>query len=169
MKDNTYVSKVVRSKDQKFDFILYINGKPIVQRWFDIKGFNKKALKSYEMKEMMDELIGNEGSTGIVTEKLKKDSMEYLWRNYNPYYEQEQDEVETQSDYENDNVFRLDVLYNKRRVVSGEFPGHNFPIGKYRKYGGKFQVDITDIIFDMISIIREYLSREDYNTEYNEG
>lgn len=160
MKEKSYTSKVVRSKDQKFDFILYINDKPIVQRWFDVKDFNKDSLKSLELREMLGELIGMDGHTGMLTEKLKKDSIEYLWNNYNPYFVQ--DDMEVNNSYENTHIFKLDILYDKKPIISGEFSGNMFPIGKFTKGGSRYHVNIKDEIFDIISVIREYLSKEEY-------
>lgn len=162
MAENVYTSKVVRNKEQNFDFILYLNDKPIVQRWFEINDFNKESLKSMELRQMLGDLIGMDGREGIITKKLKADSIEYLWSNYNPYYIQE--EAESLSSYENTHTFRLDILYKGKTFISGEFSGNVFPIGKYSKDGGRCHVDIYDNIFEIISVIRDYLSRDEYVT-----
>jgi len=156
LKEKKYVSKVVRNKDQKFDFILYINNKPIVQRWFDVKNFNRDSLKSLELRELMGELIGVEGSTGLLTEKLKKESIEYLWGYYNPYYIQ--NDEEKKDIFENEDIFKLEILYNERKIVTGEFTGNYYPPRV------RYQVNIKNEIFDVISLIREYLSKDSYTT-----
>ena len=40
-----------------YEFLLLINGKPIVGRNFQIKGFNVDSLRSLEMKETIDSVV----------------------------------------------------------------------------------------------------------------
>ena len=48
-----------------YEFLLRINGKPIVGRNFHIKGYNSDSLKSIELKETIDE------ATGVIEEQFK--------------------------------------------------------------------------------------------------
>ena len=65
-----------------YEFLLRINGKPIVGRNFQIKGYNPKSLRSVEMKETIDEAVE------IIQRQFLLKSRSYLWRYYNPYQPQ---------------------------------------------------------------------------------
>ena len=71
-----------------YEFLLKINGKPIVGRNFHIKGYNADSLKSIELKETIDD------ATRVIEEQFKLKSNFYLWRYYNPYATQTTEEVE---------------------------------------------------------------------------
>ena len=77
-------------EEQRFEFVLYINKNIICQRYFSIKDYNGKSLNSLELKELMDRLVGMNngqfGSLGLIPAQLKAKSVDFLWKNCNPYY-----------------------------------------------------------------------------------
>ena len=61
---------------KKFEFVLYINGHIICQRYFSVKYFGKEVLKSMDMKWLLDECVG------IVQDDLKEKSVDYLYKQF---------------------------------------------------------------------------------------
>lgn len=51
-------SEDINYQELPFEFILYVNNNIICQRFFDITNYNEEVLKSYELKELMDEITG---------------------------------------------------------------------------------------------------------------
>ena len=45
-----------RVEEQRFEFVLYINDHIICQRYFNIRDYNEVVLKSYDIKELLDNL-----------------------------------------------------------------------------------------------------------------
>ena len=86
-----------RIEDQRFEFVLYINDHIICQRYFNIRDYNEDSVKSLEMKDLMDNIVGMNngdfGSLGIIPRYLKNKSVDYLWDNYNPYMPQKEETV----------------------------------------------------------------------------
>ena len=68
-------NKKRKFEQERFEFMLRINGHPICQRYFDIRNFNEDSINSMEMKELMDTLAGMNngdfGSMGIIPNFLK--------------------------------------------------------------------------------------------------
>ena len=139
-----------------YEFLLKINGKPIVGRNFHIKGYNSDSLKSIELKETIDE------ATGVIEEQFKLKSNFYLWRYYNPYATQTTEEVEELKKdlYENEDVFTFQIKVKGRVVAQKIFSGNDYP-PKVR-----YDVDIRSIIPEIISIIQNGLSLKKYTHEY---
>lgn len=144
-----------------FEFSLFINNNIICQRSFDIYGFNEECLGSYELKDMMNEISGvnNElGRLGIIPKFLKRKSDEYLWENYNPYKTQKEEDIFIQDIFERDDNFQFEVKMGNKLIASSNFSGNLFP-PKVR-----YQVNIREIISDIISEIRDYLTKTEYTS-----
>ena len=88
-----------------YEFLLLINGKPIVGRNFHIKGFNNESIRSIELKETIDDAVS------IIQSQFKAKSYTYLWRYYNPYLSQTSEEVDglKKDVYENEDFFTLQI------------------------------------------------------------
>jgi hypothetical protein len=144
-------------EEQPFEFLLYINDHIICQRYFPIREYNADVIKSYEMKDLMDNICGinidNIGRMGIIPSHLKKKSINYLWENYNPYYMQQEDPNKT----EKIDNFQFEIKVNKVSVAKGQFSGNLFP-PKVR-----YAVDIKEIIPSIMAEIREYFTLKEYN------
>jgi hypothetical protein len=143
-----------RIEELPYEFILYINNKIVCQRYFDIKGFNLKSLSSLEMKEVINDC------SNIVKKDLMKKSLEYLWKYYNPYKPQTEEEIDRRNIYENEDFFDLEIRYDdkgyRRSIAKERFSGNVYP-PKVR-----YSVDIRELIPKIISCIQEGLSREKY-------
>lgn len=149
-------------EEQRFEFVLYINKNIICQRYFTIKDYNEKSLKSLELKELMDRLVGMNngqyGSLGLIPTQLKRKAEDYLWKNYNPYYPKKEDTPKNL--FEKEDVFDFEIKVDKVTVAQSTFSGNFFPPQV------RYQVDIKEIIPSIISEIKHTLSQKKYTTKY---
>jgi len=160
------MSDYTKNEDLRFQFILYINDTNIVcQRYFNIFDFNEDSLKSDELKLMMESITGmnngQHGSLGIIPRFLQRKSLTYLWDNYNPYNQYEET---VKNIFERKDNFQFEIKIDDKTVVKTEFIGNYFP-PKVR-----YAVNIKEIIPDIMSEIRYYLSKKKYviSTETND-
>jgi len=154
----------------RFEFILYKkNGKEkngdnhiICQRLFDVRGYNEDVLKSYELKELMDNIVGVEvgtiGSMGIIPNYFKKLSKGVCWGTYNPYRIKTGDE--SKNIFEDEDLFTFEIKVDKKVVATSAFSGNWFQTDV------RYAVNIREIIPDIIDEIQEYFSRNSYTTTY---
>lgn len=160
---NTEIEKTTvmtkKVEEQRFEFILYINDHIICQRYFNIRDYNDDSLKSFELKELMDNIVGMNngdfGSLGIIPRYLKNKSVDYLWDNYNPYLPQK--EETTKNIFEKIDNFQFEIKVDKVTVAKSEFCGNFFP-PKVR-----YAVDVREIIPSIMSEIRQTLSQKKYS------
>lgn len=147
-----------RIEDQRFEFVLYINDHIICQRYFNIRDYNEDVLKSYDIKELMDNIAGMNnddfGKLGIIPKYLKDKSIDYLWDNYNPYFVQK--EETTKNIFDKIDNFQFEIKVDKMTVAKSEFCGNFFP-PKVR-----YAVDVREIIPSIMSEIRHYFSQKNY-------
>lgn len=144
--------------EERFEFVLHINNKIVCQRFFDIRKFNEESVKSIEIKELMDILVGmntdNIGSMGLIPTHLKSKSVDYIWDSYNPYYVRTEESV---TPTYKENTFQFEIKVDKVTVAKSQFSGSGFLSSK---------VDIKEIIPTIIYEIRNYLSRKTYSKKY---
>jgi len=149
---------VRRAEEQRFEFSLFINDHIICQRFFNIRDYNEDSIKSLDMKELVDNIVGvnngDFGKLGIIPNHLKNKSIDYLWNNYNPYIVQTEDT--SKQNYDKVDNFQFEIRVDKKIVGKGGFSGNLFP-PKVR-----YAVDIKAIIPSIISEIRYYLSQKNY-------
>ena len=139
-----------------YEFLLLINGKPIVGRNFQIKGYNTESLRSIEIKETIDDAVKT------IQDQFLLKSRTYLWRYYNPYLTQESNDVEDikKNIYENEDIFTFQIKVKGRVVAEKMFSGNDYP-PKVR-----YDVDIRTIIPEIISTIQQGLTLKKYTKEY---
>lgn len=149
-------------EEQRFEFILYINNNIICQRYFNIRGFNQDSVNSFELKELMGDLIGMNngafGGLGLIPNHLKDLSKDYTWKYYNPHMEKEKyaSNLPTRDLFEKEDNYQFEIRVDRKTVASGEFNGNYFP-PKVR-----YAVDIKDLIPQIIWKIRDAMSRKKY-------
>jgi hypothetical protein len=156
-------------EDFRFEFVLYINnGKNkdskkniICQRLFDVKGYNEDAIKSLELKELMDSIAGIQvdsiGSMGMIPNHFKEQSKQVCWDNYNPY---RINNTEDKNLFEDEDIFTFEIKVDKKVVSSIQFSGNWFQTDV------RYAVNIREIIPKIIEEIQEYFSRKHYTTTY---
>ena len=146
-----------RIEEQRFEFLLYINKHIICQRYFNIKDFNEKSVKSLELKELMDRIVGMNngtfGSMGIIPRSLKHKAIDYLWKNFNPYNMKND---EPKNNFEKEDVFEFEIRVDKNPIAKSAFSGNWFP------QQVRYQVDIKEIIPQIITEIKDSLSEKKY-------
>ncbi len=150
-----------KNEELRYQFVLYINDNIICQRYFNIFDFNEDSLNSIELKELMESVAGmnngEHGSLGIIPRYLQRKSLTYLWDNYNPYA--------TQYDENNKNIFerkdnfQFEIKIDEKSVAKTEFSGNYFP-PKIR-----YAVDVREIIPEIISEVRSFLSQKSYTID----
>ena len=140
--------------NQKFEFLLKINGNIICQRYFSIKGFNYKSLRSLELKECSYDVVD------MIQFNLKEKAEDYLWKYYNMYEVQRPENVIYKDVFEKEDVFDLVIKVDGRERSTTRFSGNFFP-PKVR-----YSVDIRSLIPKIIKEIQYVLSRRDYTSEY---
>ena len=155
-------------EEQRFEFVLYINKHIICQRYFNIKDFNEDSINSLEIKELMDRIVGmhngSHGNMGIIPNHLKKKSVDYLWRTYNPYYSQKEDSYK--NIFEKERTFNFEIKVDKNVVAQSTFSGNLFPSNAICPPEAKYQIDIKEIIPDIILEIKDFLSEKNYTKSY---
>ena len=141
-----------------YEFLLLINNKPIVGRNFSIRGYNNESLRSLELKETIDDVLY------IITEQFKEKSYDYLYKYYNPYISQnEQELLERAANidvYDNEDIFTFQIKVNGKIVSQSIFSGNDYP-PKVR-----YDVDIRKIIPEIIATIQKGLSLKKYTKKY---
>jgi len=140
---------------KKFEFILYINGNIICQRYFSVKNYNHRVLKSLDMIECVNDC------TRIIQKDMKAKSKDYLWGHFNPYKVQAKEDVPTVDVYEKEDTFDFEIKVDGRCVAKRTFTGNVYP------QRVRYSVDIRKIIPSIIDTIQETLSRENFDVEYS--
>lgn len=144
---------------QRFEFVLYINGKIICQRYFPIWNFNENVRNSQELLTLLSHLGAlTPNSMGEIPRQLKRKSEDFLWGAYNRYYEQQPAEVNVgKNNFEKEDKFTFEIKVDDEPIGTTSFSGNYFP-QKVR-----YSVDIKDIIPSIIADIRYFLSFKEYS------
>ena len=155
-------TKKTKFSDQRFDFTLNINNHIICKRYFSIDNYNEQVVKSVELKELMDELVGMDGyykKYGMIPNLLRKYAEDFLWNNYNPYFTSTNSE-EKKNIFENEDIFTFEIRVDDKVVVSSSFSGNWFPT--YVRY----KVNIREIVPQIIESISNTFTRRKYTKSY---
>jgi hypothetical protein len=140
---------------KKFEFVLYINGNIICQRFFAIKNFNNKILNSLELTDCVNDCVK------LIERDLKEKTYEYLYKNYNPYKEQTKEEILVENIYDNEDIFDFEIRIDEKCVVKKRFSGNVYP------QRVRYSVDVRKIIPALIKEIQEVFSLENFSVEYS--
>tara|TARA_R110002020_G_scaffold226013_2_gene436383 strand:- start:21 stop:368 length:348 start_codon:yes stop_codon:yes gene_type:complete len=110
----------------------------------------------------MDLLWCLDECVGVIKDDLKEKSKDYLYRHYNPYKEQTQEDIEsmkkdrqTKEDY-----FDFEIKVDDRVVAKTRFSGNDYP------QRVRYSVDVRRLIPEIISNIQETFSQEYFTVEY---
>lgn len=139
---------------KKFEFVLYINGNIICQRYFTVRNFKSKSLKSIESKYCLDECVR------LIQKDLKKKTYEYLYKSYNPYKKQLQEDIISENIFDNEDVFDFEIKTDDRLIGKKRFTGNVYP------QRVRYSVDVRKIIPALIKEIQETFSKENFSVEY---
>jgi len=156
-----------RVEVERFEFSFFVNDNIICQRYFKIRDFDEnlaplneaaaRVYKSNVSKELakvnsLKELADSVASVdfGIIPNYLKRKSIDYLWDNYKPYYAQNEDSYRTPP--KKGDMFQFEVKVDTQSILRVEFPNEYFTLNP------KINVDIREVIQEIITEIRYYLS-----------
>lgn len=139
-----------------FEFYLRINGneRPIVGRNFNVRGYNPKSLRSLDIKNCIDEVVG------MIEDQFRAKAEDYLYRYYNPFTKQSQEDIEVKDLFADEDVFSFEIKVHGNVVAQKQFSGNWYP-PKVR-----YDVDIRKLIPGIISKIQKTLSSKNLTTEY---
>ena len=142
---------------KKFEFVLYINGNIICQRYFSVKNYNKEVRYSMDLKECVDECVS------IIQSDLKNKTKEYLHKQINPWKKQTQEEVNAsvKEVSEKEDVFDFEIKVDDRPVIKSRFSGNVYP------QRVRYSVDVRKLIPGIISTIQDTFSQEYFTVEYS--
>lgn len=158
---NKIEKKFERKFEKKFEFVLYINENIICQRYFSVKNFNPKVLKSNELIECIDECVN------LIQSDLKDKTYDYLYRSYNPYRKQLQEDIVSENIYDDEDVFDFEIKattnekgYDKVHKIKKRFTGNVYP------QRVRYSVDVRRIIPSIIKEIQETFYLQNFDVEY---
>lgn len=129
-----------KNEQRKFEFTLYLNENIIVQRYFNIIGFNKKAINSLNFKEAIDENVE------LIQSVLKDKTVDFM----NKY----QDRFYTNPNYEqngSDDKLKIVVKQEGRVIAYREWDATIYPV-KIR-----YTVDVRSIMYELINKVQKCL------------
>ncbi len=133
----------------KLEFLLTLEGNIIIQRFFNVKDFNPKAISCVELNDCVKEICDE------ISYDLKMKTIEYLLENQNYYYDFENVESETELTEE---YFLLEVKQDTRIFISRIFPAHVY----HPKV--RYTVDIRPKIRGILANLTDVLSSTDIET-----
>ncbi len=139
---------------KKFEFILYINGNIICQRFFSVKKYNPKVIRSLELVECLNYVVS------LIENDLKLKSMDYLYSQYNQYKIQKTEDVVVENIYENEDVFDFEIRIDDKPIATKRFSGNVYP------QRVRYSVDIRHLINKIITDIQNMFSYENITVEY---
>lgn len=153
--------KFDRKFEKKFEFVLYINDNIICQRYFSVKKFNPKVLNSIELVQCVEECVR------LVQNDLKNKTYDYLYKSYNPYRKQLQEDIMVENIYNDEDVFDFEIKvtttdkgYDKTHKIKKRFTGNVYP------QRVRYSVDVRRIIPSIIKEIQETFYLQNFDVEY---
>jgi hypothetical protein len=135
----------------KLEFLLTLSGNIIVQRFFNVKGYNPNVRRSIELHDNVKKICEE------IESDLKEKTLEYLHENqhYFPVFDPSNNEGPDTEEY-----FQLEIKQNDDVFISRVFPAHIF----HPKV--RYSVDIRPILRRVLGDLSETFSSTDITTKY---
>lgn len=146
MLENTTKKEV---EQRKFEFILHLNDNIIVQRFFNINGFNSDAVNSLTFKEVIDDC------QETIHTHLKNKTMHYYYENENEFTENPDFELS-----QADDKIKFSIKMDGAVITYREWSAKIYPV-KVR-----YTIDIRPYIYEIISSIQKCLSRRNDGLDF---
>jgi hypothetical protein len=142
---------------KKFEFVLYINKNIICQRYFSIRDYNKDIKNTMDLKWCIDECVQT------IQDDLKDKSRDYLYKQFNQYKVQTQEDVELtkKENSEKEDIFDFEIKIDDKPVIKTSFNGNLYP------QRVRYSVDVRKLIPGIISTIQNTFSQEYFTVEYS--
>ena len=136
----------------KFEFILTLENNIIIQRFFNVKGYNPQVKKSLDLYQSVKEICEE------ISYDLKMKSMEFMYENQEFFVDPEV--VETETDIKEE-YFLLRIKLEDAVFISRIFPAHVYhPKARY-------SVDIRPKVRPFLSDLTYVLSSDKLETTYS--
>ena len=142
------IKKDYKKEQRQFEFTVYLNDNIIVQRFFNVIGFNGRALRSYTLKEVVDY------NTEVIKLHLKNKTLDYMNENSRAYAENPSFDQNNNND-----KMRLVVKMGDKIISQRDWSAKHYPV-KVR-----YTVDIREHIYGMITRIQKCLSERNDRLE----
>lgn len=135
----------------KLEFLLTLSGNIIVQRFFNVKGYNPNVRRSIELYDNVKKICEE------IESDLKEKTLEYLHDNqhYFPLFDPSTSEGPDTEEY-----FQLEIKQNDDVFISRVFPAHIY----HPKV--RYSVDIRPILRRVLGNLSETFSSDDITTKY---
>ena len=140
-----------KREQRKFEFTLYLNDNIIVQRFFNIIGFNNKAINSMNFKYAVDENVE------LIQSVLKDRALDFMTEHQRYFLETPGYEQNTSKD-----MMRIVVKHDGNVIAYREWDATIYPV-KVR-----YTVDVRQHIYELITRIQKCLCTptRELDTEY---
>ena len=151
-KPNNMEERKEQNREQrKFEFTLYLNDNIIVQRFFNIIGFNYKAINSLNFKEAVDD------NMYLIQSVLKDKTLDFITDHRRNFLETPDYEQNGSKD-----VMKIVVKHDGKVIAYREWDATIYPV-KVR-----YTVDIRNHIYDLITRVQKCLCTptKDLETTY---
>jgi hypothetical protein len=135
---------------KKFEFVFFINKNIVCQRYFTVKNFNKQSLKSMDLIDCVKNV------TDIIKKDLKNKTYDFLWGQYNPYFEQKSEDI-VKDDNTVEDVFDFQIRVDEVVVAHTQIRGNDYP------QRVRYSVDIRKLIPGIIAEIQNTLYKENFD------
>jgi hypothetical protein len=140
--------KEIKKEQRKFEFTIYLNDNIIVQRYFNVIGFNNRAINSLNFKDAIDY------NQHIIQLHMKNKTLDFMTENSRAFYENSGFEKNDIKD-----VMKIIVKMDDRVIAYRQWDATIYPV-KVR-----YTVDIREHIYDMITRIQKCLSEKNERLE----
>lgn len=140
-----------KREQRKFEFTLYLNDNIIVQRFFNIIGFNNRAVNSINFKEAIDD------NMQLIQGVLKDRTLDFITEHQRQFLETKDYEQNSSKD-----VMKIVVKHDGKVIAYREWDATIYPV-KVR-----YTVDIRQHIYELITRVQKCLCTptKELETEY---
>jgi hypothetical protein len=151
--NNMEIKKEFKKEQKRFEFTVYLNDNIIVQRFFNIIGFNYKAINSLNFKDTMDY------NSHIIKLHMKNKTLDFMNDNARLFKE-----IPNYEQNDSKDLMKIIVKLDGRVIGHSEWDATIYP-AKVR-----YMVNIREHIYNMITNIQKCLSekQENLDTSYLE-
>jgi hypothetical protein len=140
--------KELKKEQRKFEFTVYLNDNIIVQRYFNVIGFNNRAINSLNFKEVVDY------NQSLIQLHMKNKSLDFMTENSRLFYENPSFEKNDLND-----IMKIVVKMDDKQIAYRQWDATIYPV-KIR-----YTVDIREHIYEMITRIQKCLSEKNERLE----
>lgn len=138
----------------KMELLLTINDNIVVQRFFNVRGFNPNAKNSVELHEYMQNI------TDYLKHELKTRTVDYMLEN--SYQIMEDQTILNTDRTDGPEMFNIYLKHNERTIYQCQFDSKLYP-PKVR-----YTVDVRSELKNILSTLTDIFSSKNLTFEYGE-